>query len=129
MSTNARTSKKIKVVNNTLGASLTDEPISAQFSVTDTGSKNILVDVKVSGVTVGGGITLKLEDTSNGFEHSEVKSKTTSVTADGTVSISFMAEKAGDQADLPLRNDARLVMDTGAGSAVTIDEIRIIQGQ
>ncbi len=129
MATNARTSKTVKIVNNAPAASLTDEPISDQFSVTDTGSKNIIVDVDVSGVTVGGGITLKLEDTSNGFTSSEVKSKTTSVIADGTVSISFMAEKAGDQADLPLRNDARLVMDTGAGSAVTIDGIRVIQGQ
>jgi len=130
MGTNARTSKSIKVVTRgDVGASQTATPISDTFAITEDGSKNFIVDVDVSSVTVGGGISIALEDTSNGFTSSEVKSKTTAITADGTVSLSFLAELAGDQTNLPLRSDARIVITTGAGSAVTIDEIRVVQGQ
>ena len=111
--------------STTLGASLTNEVVSKPFRVTNGGAM-LVVDILVSGVTVGGGITAKLQDSSDGYTTTNLK-KTVAVTANGTVTITLLAENSSDQTHLPLRNSCRVVFDTGAGSAVTIDQIRVVQ--
>lgn len=57
------------------------------------------------------------------------QSKTgTTINANGDFYILFKAEVAGDQADLPLMSTARVVVTTGAGDAVTIGSVGVLQG-
>lgn len=107
------------------GASLTKEPISKNVRIQQ-GDGPLLVDIKASDVTVATGITAFLQDSSDGFTTVNNK-KSVAITADGTFTISLLADLAGDQSHYPIRNSLRIVLDTGAGDTVTIDEIRIIR--
>lgn len=107
-----------------LGASLTDEVISEIIPITAGGARMLVVKFKVSSVTVGGGITAKLQ---SGIDQEFVDSKTVAITASGNFYIKLLAEAAGDQTYLPLLASARLVVTTGVGSAITIDKISVLQ--
>jgi hypothetical protein len=124
---NAWTPRSISALNApvTVGASQTDVPVSKQFGITAGGSRNIVMAAKVSGLTVGAGVTLKLR-TSIGTNTAQ-DSKTASVTADGIVYIKLIAEASGDQTYLPLLSLGQLVISTGAGSAVTVQDAWVIQ--
>ena len=102
----------------TLANGLTAEPLTDGIPC-KAGNSPLVVDVKV---TSGTG-TIKLQDSSNGFTTANTKAKTVSVTGAGTFSITLMADIAGDQANYPLRNVIRLVMDTT--SIVVIEEVRV----
>lgn len=98
---------------------LTNEPISKNIPVRG-GNTPIVVDIKVASGTG----TIKVQDSSDGFTTSNLKSKTVAVAGAGTYSITFLAELAGDQADYPMRNAIRIVMDTT--SAVVLEEVRVV---
>ena len=107
---------KLKAV---VATGLTAEPISTKIPVRK-GDSPIVVDVKI---TSGTG-TIKVQDSSDGFTTANTKTQTVSVTGAGTFSITFCPYTAADQADYPMRNAIRVIMDTT--SEVVIDEIRVL---
>ena len=79
------------------------------------------VDAKLSSAVVGGGsITLILQDW-NGTIWRDVKSA--SVTTSGVYSI--FINSVTDAALLPLSDRVRCVLTTGAGSSVTVNDVRL----
>lgn len=122
---------RLKSPTKVLGASLTNEQISREIGLTSEGSKNLRIDVVTSAVTVGAGITVKLQMRSGNFEPwADVAgaNATAAVAAAGTSSLRQNVEIAADQANMPLKKMIRVVATTGAGSVVTINEVRISQG-
>jgi hypothetical protein len=111
------------------GASLVKEPISKSRRVTAGGALYMVVDIVVSGVTVGSGITAILQSSSDGFTTQAVDAKSVAITADGIYSIRLLANDSADWTYLPLRSSMRVVVTTGAGSALTVNEVRVIQEQ
>lgn len=118
--------KEIKATSvSAIGASVTDSPIADNFPITAGGAARALaIKIKVSGVTVGGGITAKLQ---SAIDNEFVDSKTVAITADGNFYIKLLAEAAGDQAFMPLLSTGRVVVTTGVGSALTVDSIKLLQ--
>jgi hypothetical protein len=120
---NAKAVKKNGVAD--IGASVTNVAISEEFSIYAGGAMNGLVlKLKCAGVTAGAGITAKLQSAING---DYVDSKTVAITANGDFYITLHAEKAADQTYFPLLASGRVVITTGAGSAVTISSIYLLQ--
>lgn len=124
---NAWSPRNISALNApvAVGASQTNAPVSIPFGITAGGSRNIVVAAKVSGVTAGAGITLKLRSAIG--TNTAQDSKTAAVTADGMHYIKLVAESSTDQAFLPLLSLGQLVVTTGAGSAITVDNVWVIQ--
>lgn len=112
----------------TLGAAA-DQAVSKEFSISAGGSRNILVGVRTSDVTAGAGITLKLQSSFAGTAGTEdwIDGNTASVTAAGWSYIRMNIQTAADQDKLPLADVGRIHCATGAGSAVTIHEILVLQ--
>lgn len=124
---NAWPPKKISAntVPISVGASESNIVVSSRFPITAGGSKALVIAAKVSGVTVGTGITLKLRS-SIGDQTAE-DSKTAAVTGNGMAYIKLLAEAAGDQAFLPLLSIGQVVISTGTGSAVVVEDVWAIQ--
>lgn len=116
--------QEIGITSKVVGASLTNEPISREFHVTANGSLNLVVKLKVAAVTVGAGITAKLQTAIDG---DWVDAKTVAVTATGDFYIKLQAAVAGDQAFLPLLSAGRLVLTTGAGSTATVTSVNVLE--
>jgi len=115
---------------NVVVAAQTNLAVSKEFRISGQGSVKFRVDLVADAVTVGAGITAKLQTTSGVDKDGNedwVDAKTTAVTAAGSFSISLLAQLAADQTYLPLRPKGRVVVTTGAGSAVTFESIRIMQ--
>ena len=68
----------------------------------------LVVKIKVSGVTVGGGITAKLQ---TGIDGEFVDSKTVSISGNGNFYIKLLAAAAGDQTFFPLEHRPRSYYD------------------
>lgn len=83
------------------------------------GDSPVVVDIKVASGTG----TAKIQDSSDGFTTVNTK-KTVAISGAGTFSITLLANLAGDQTYYPLRNAARIVMDTTAD--MVISEIRVM---
>lgn len=108
-----------------VGASATNSPISVEFPLSQcAATRAFVVKIKVTGVTVATGITAKLQ---TGIDGEYVDSKTVSITADGNYYIKLLAAAAADQTYFPLLNTARVVITTGAGDAVTISKVQVLQ--
>lgn len=107
-----------------IGASVTNQAISNEFRITAGGARTLVVALKASGVTAGAGITAKLQTAV--ADYAWMDSKTVAVTAAGEFYIKLMAETAADQTHLPLLGKGRVVITTGAGSALTIDSLYIL---
>lgn len=107
-----------------VGASVTNQVISKQFGITAGGAKNIVIAIRASSVTSSAGITAKLQ---TGVDQVFQDSKTVAIAANGSVYIKLNVETAGDQTYLPLLPIGQLVITTGAGDAVTIDAVNVIQ--
>jgi len=95
------------------------------------GSKNVRVDVRVSGVTVVGSIAIKLQHAVTGadtFIDLVGANATVAVTADGIVSLRQNIEVAADQPNMPLMKHLRAVLTTtNAGDEVTIEKVFVSQ--
>lgn len=116
-------------VNQVIGASATDSPISQEFRVSSKGSLNLLVGIKCASVTAGAGITAKLQSSILGGADADwLDGNTVSITGNGWFYIRMNIQVSADQAKLPLGDVARLLISTGAGSAVTVSELYICQG-
>lgn len=130
---NSYTPQDMRLVSPTkvLGASLTNEQISREIGLSYDGSLNFRVDVITSAVTAGAGISLKLQMRSGNFEAwADVAgaNATVAVAAAGSVSMRQNVEVAADQVNMPLKKQIRVVATTSAGSAVTINEVRVSFG-
>ncbi len=128
MSRSGYTSKNVRanIGSVAVAASQTDSEIAPSFSIRGDLSRGIVIDIEASVVTVGAGITAKLQVRQSN-EQAWIDSKTVSITATGTSSIKLLDTVAADQTHLPLRPVARLVVTTGAGSAITIDKIFVLE--
>ena len=105
---------------------VTDEPVSAETSVSAGGALNGIVKLVAAGVAQTGTITPKLQ-TANGSDWVDVKSGA-AITANGIQYIRWNIEVAGDQAVLPLLNKLRVVVSTtNSADAVTFSSIEILQ--
>lgn len=103
--------------------------ISQPIGLTAQGSLNLRVDLKVSGVTVGSGITAKLQHRSiTGWTDLAGANATIAITADGEYSMTQLVVRAADQANMPLKKSVRVVITTTASSVLTVNEVRVQQG-
>lgn len=110
--------------DSTLGANVTGASISKQFPITAGGSKYLVVAIEVSGVTLGGGITAKLNSSLRGGTNlALVQAETVSITGNGIFYIKHIVD-SDDDLLLPI---GQITIDTGAGSAVTVDAVHIVQ--
>lgn len=104
---------------------VTNQVVSKSFSITEGGSLHLVLKLVVSGVTVVGGVTAKLQ---TAIDSDWVDSKTVSITANGIYYIKLVAEVAGDQTYLPLLSKGQIVVTTtNAGDAVTFSTIKSLQ--
>jgi len=85
----------------------------------------MVLAIQASAVTVGAGITAKLRTRIG--QQVAVDSKTVAITGNGIAYIKLNVNIAADQTHLPLLSIGELVVTTGAGSAVTIDAVWVIQ--
>ena len=124
---NGYSPKAILKASKVLGASLTDEVI-AESGLSASGSRNLRLDIKAESVTVGAGITLQLQQlVVDEWKDLTSANSSVSITADSTVTIKLLELIAADQADLPLAKQIRVVATTGAGSAVTLSSVLLLQ--
>jgi len=122
---------RLKSPTLVLGASVTNEPISREIGLTSKGSLNLRVDIVSTAVTAGAGISVKLQMRSlNSESWADLAgaNATVAISAAGSVSMTQLVERAADQPNMPLKKMLRVVITTGAGSAVTINEVRVSQG-
>lgn len=108
----------------TIGASATNTAVTKEYPITAGGSIHHVIAIDVTTVTVAAGITAKLQTAINDIW---VDSKTAAITVAGRVYIKLNVEVAGDQTYLPLLNKGRVVISTGAGDAVTVTAVNILQ--
>ena len=105
-------------------------PISRDISLTAGGSKNLRIDVEVSGVTQVGTLTLTLQGRSPNGSFADLAGANASatVTANGTVSLTQNIEVAADQPNMPLPKQLQVTLTTtNAGDAITIDKVWVLQ--
>ena len=121
-----------KKVNNLqpISGIVTNQEIG-NFSVTAGGSRNLRVDLDLSGVTVVGSITAKLQMAptgSNTYSDLAGANASVSITADGVVSMTQNVQVSADQPNMPLMKQLRVVITTtDAGDQVTIDKVWVSQ--
>lgn len=112
------------------GASASNQVISKPIGLTKDGSLHLRVDVKLSSVAAGAGISMKLQHSSINGDWADLAgaNATVAVTGNGTFSMTQAVERATDQVNMPLKKMVRVLITTGAGSAATVDELRVSQG-
>ena len=107
-----------------IGASVTDQVVSKDIKVTSMDSLNFRLDIVVSNVVVGGGITVQLAQAIGGqIINLSSANASKSITTDGVVSIRLNKETAADIVDMPISKQLVLRITTGAGSSLDIDQI------
>lgn len=109
---------------------VTNSAISEEFGLSHGGSLHLRVDLEVTGVTVVGAITAKIQHRSPGSSFADLAGANASVSiaANGVVSITQAVERAADQANMPIRKMCRIVLTTtNAGDQVTISKIYVQQ--
>jgi hypothetical protein len=112
-----------------LGASVTARSVSNEFRISHAGSLNLLVGIKCTGLTAGAGITAKLQSSFYGQTGADwVDGNSVSLTGNGWFYIRMNVQTSADQAKLPLGDVGRIVVTSGAGSAVTVSELLVLQG-
>jgi len=108
-----------------LGASETNTVVSKHFLLTPEAALSALrVDIVASSVTASAGITAKVQQRV-ADSWVDVTGLSVAITTAGTVTILMNGRDstAGVFAVLPLSNTARVVVSTGAGDAVSIDNV------
>jgi hypothetical protein len=131
MSSNAYSPQDVLLtgsVPTVLGASVTNRVISKEIALTSGGSQNLRIDLKVSGFTLGAGITVKLQHKSiDSWSDLAGANASVAITANGEFSITQLMVRSADQPNMPIKKQVRVLVTTGAGSAVTVDAIRVSQ--
>lgn len=106
------------------------QAISEEVGLTAGGSLNLRVDLDVSGVTVVGAITAKLQHraASGSYEDLVGANASISISGNGIFAMRQNVEVAADQPNMPLRRMLRVVLTTtNAGDAITINKVWIQQ--
>ena len=109
---------------------VTATPISEDFGLSAGGSKYLRVDLEVSGVTVAGAISAKLQHRSPGGPFVDLvgANATVSITANGVFSMTQVVDRAVDQPNMPLRKQVQVVLTTtNAGDEITINRVWLQQ--
>lgn len=112
-----------RALQNTVGASLTAEPVSREFPVSAGGARMLTVSVTATAVT--GTVDLLLQTAMFGSEWITVKA--TTIAAPGTAYINVLDTRAADQATLPLYDKCRVVATTGVGESITVSSVLELQ--
>ena len=127
---NGYASKELIKKSTVVGASETDLPLGDPDgkALSAGGSKYLRINISASSVTVTTGITCQIQQRV-GQTWSDLSSANSSVsiTADGDFSMKMAIDIAADQVDMPLSNQLRVTVTTGAGDAVTFDRIDLFQ--
>lgn len=111
------------------GAGVTAVAASEEFRISQAGSLNILLGIKCASVTAGAGISAKLQSSFYGqADASWQDGNSISISGNGWFYIRMNIQTSGDQTLLPLADVGRVVITTGAGSAVTVTAIEVLQG-
>lgn len=109
---------------------VTNSPISEEMGLSAGGMLNLRVAIEVTGVTVVGAITAKLQHRSPGGAYEDLvgANATVAITAAGSFSIRQNVEVAADQPNMPIHKMTRVVISTtNAGDAVTISKLYLQQ--
>lgn len=109
---------------------VTDSPISEEAGLSAGGSLNLRIAIEVTGVTVVGAITAKLQHRSPGgsFVDCAGANASVSLTAAGSFAIRQNVEVAADQPNMPLHKMVRVVVTTtNAGDAATVSKVWLQQ--
>ena len=108
-----------------VGESVTAQAVSNEFRINAEDSLNFRMSILTTTSTVAVGITAKLQHSwDGGATWFAVGSRAqVAITGDDSFEISLVVTDTSDAAQLPLYPLGRLVIDTGAGDAVTITEI------
>lgn len=110
---------------------VSNQAISEETGVSYHGSKNLRIDIEVSGVTVVGSITAKIQGRTPGGSYTDYAgaNASVSITGNGSFSIRQNIEVAADQANMPLHKNLQVVLTTtNAGDQVTVGTVYITQG-
>lgn len=113
-----------------IGAGVTKQAVSKPegSGLTSGGSKHFRVNVKVTDVTVATGITLILQHLIiDEWKDLAGANASVAVTADGTYSLTQAVERSADQPNMPVSKQIRVVCSTGAGDAVTVQQVELLQ--
>ncbi len=106
---------------------IANAPISKPTQVSELACRALRVDIEVSAITVVGSITAKLQHKSpNGAAWVDMTgaNATLALTTTGTATITQLVERAADQANMPIRQQIRVVVsNTNAGDTVTVDNV------
>lgn len=122
---NGYSPKDVQLPPAPISGVVTNQVVSKEFPITAGGSIHFVAKLAVSGVTVVGAITAKLQTAING---DYVDNKTATITAGGNYYISLLAERTADQTFLPLLSSGRVVVTTtNAGDAVTVNVVSVLQ--
>jgi|JI8StandDraft_1071087.scaffolds.fasta_scaffold700891_1 hypothetical protein len=126
--TTSRTPFRIQRLPQSIGENETDLQIGAAFPITGDGM-NLRIDLRVSGVVVASGISIEVQDSlvDDGAGEPlwrDVGGLATTVTTDGLVSLNSGSSL---QSSGPLGSIARLIVTTGAGDELVVEEVRTIQ--
>jgi len=112
--------------NNAVSGVVTNRVVSREPQLTADGSRNLVVQLKCSGVTVVGSISARIQ---SGIGSQWEDAKSVTISGNGYFYIKLLENAAGDQTYLPLLAKMRVVVTTtNAGDAVTFDEINVLQG-
>ena len=108
-----------------VGASLTNEPISAVFPVSAGGARMMAVSI-TTGTNVGT-VTAKLQTAMYGTEWEDRKTVTLTAGAGDVFYITLLDTLAGDQTYLPLFDKCRVVVTTAGASSTVISSVYELQ--
>ena len=82
-------------------------------------------NIEVSNFVLGGSIKLQHKSIDGSFVDVPSANASVVVSANGTVSINLLVERAGDQSSMPLNAKCRIVAVTGAGESFDVSRISI----
>ena len=104
--------------------------ISNPIQLSAQGSRHLRVDIQVSGVSEGSGISAKLQMKSIDEAWADLAgaNATVAITAAGTVSLTQAVERTADQPNMPLKKQIQVVLTTTSGSIITVEQVRVSQG-
>lgn len=107
-----------------VGASVTAQAVTNIFNMSSEDAKYFRAVLEVSGVTVGAGITASLQHTYKKTATFKELSPaiSVSITGNGEFELEFDVSEANNKPTWPL---AQIVITTGVGSAITVDNVII----
>ena len=113
-----------------VGASADAQVVSKEFDITAAGGTRALrIDVETSGVTKTTGITVELQHSHDrsAWLPAHASAAKFEVTEDGPWWLALNAADSTTSPVFPLLPFGRVVVTTGTGDAVTIDDVRVCQ--